>query len=446
MQISNYIHYSRNFLKEAAQSYELSLQKKWNKLNKSNVYKSTDGRTLKILSQGIWNRESGPDFLNAKILLDDIEKHGDIEIHFSSSDWFRHGHDKDNAYDNVVLHVLAEADMPSPNIPAFIIPESESENRSVKRKLIPGKCSSLFQRCSDKELINFLSDAALERFKIKSDLILTEMLEEGACTVFQKLVFEAMGYKNNRKAFLELFEKFNSYSEQEKMKNYEAILWGESGLLPDPATIKLNCELCGFIGKTWKKWWKIRKTSENNIIWYRKGQRPQNSPERRVAGLIEIISSAEGKLMDYFLKLFEELLNKEDENPALFIKRLTVHHPLWDYYSTFNSNRNKKASAVIGRSRILHILINVILPAVNAFYRLHADNKSANFAENFWKELPKEQNNAVLKRAFSKFGLNKRKKLLKKAVSQQGIFHLYKNFCEINHSDCSSCRMIKNEI
>lgn len=65
-----------------------------------------DGRTLEILSPGHWNLIGGPDFKGARLRLGGIECSGDVEVHFHASDWEAHGHRKDPAYANVVLHVL----------------------------------------------------------------------------------------------------------------------------------------------------------------------------------------------------------------------------------------------------------------------------------------------------------------------------------------------------
>ncbi|MDE6291720.1 MAG: DUF2851 family protein, partial [Muribaculaceae bacterium] len=69
-----------------------------------------DGRTVRIIDPGILNRDSGPDFFNAKVKIDGRTWAGNIEIHMKASDWHRHGHDSDPAYDNVILHVVALSD------------------------------------------------------------------------------------------------------------------------------------------------------------------------------------------------------------------------------------------------------------------------------------------------------------------------------------------------
>lgn len=72
---------------------------------------TTDGRSVEIVDTGQSNRDAGPDFFNAKVRIGDTMWAGNVEIHLRSSDWFRHGHHLDSAYDNVILHVTTQADM-----------------------------------------------------------------------------------------------------------------------------------------------------------------------------------------------------------------------------------------------------------------------------------------------------------------------------------------------
>ena len=71
---------------------------------------TTTGQQLEIIDTGLANRNAGPDFFNAKIKLDGVLWVGNIEIHTASSDWIKHGHHTDAAYNNVILHVASHID------------------------------------------------------------------------------------------------------------------------------------------------------------------------------------------------------------------------------------------------------------------------------------------------------------------------------------------------
>ncbi len=74
------------------------------------VLQTTNGLPVEVIDSGLQNPNAGPDFFNAKLKIDGALWVGNIEIHTHSSDWFRHGHDCDKAYDSVILHVVSEAD------------------------------------------------------------------------------------------------------------------------------------------------------------------------------------------------------------------------------------------------------------------------------------------------------------------------------------------------
>ena len=80
------------------------------KLYAASPLMTTKGQTVTVLDPGLHNDNAGPDFFNAKIKLDDELWVGNVEIHTKSSDWQRHGHQMDENYNNVVLHVVENAD------------------------------------------------------------------------------------------------------------------------------------------------------------------------------------------------------------------------------------------------------------------------------------------------------------------------------------------------
>ena len=78
---------------------------KYRLFNQEDLFTSLN-ESLKVLKTGGQNSHSGPDFFNAKIKIGNTVWAGNVEVHLKASDWKRHRHQKDRAYDNVILHVV----------------------------------------------------------------------------------------------------------------------------------------------------------------------------------------------------------------------------------------------------------------------------------------------------------------------------------------------------
>ena len=74
--------------------------------------KTTQGENLVILHSGHYLQLAGPDFFNSQLVIGDQKWAGNVEIHIKSSDWYIHNHEKDKAYENVILHVVWIHDAP----------------------------------------------------------------------------------------------------------------------------------------------------------------------------------------------------------------------------------------------------------------------------------------------------------------------------------------------
>lgn len=73
---------------------------------------TTQGSSLQVVKQGVYNTQAGPDFSNAQLKIDQLDWVGHVEIHLKSSDWFAHQHHQDSNYDAVILHLVWEDDVP----------------------------------------------------------------------------------------------------------------------------------------------------------------------------------------------------------------------------------------------------------------------------------------------------------------------------------------------
>ena len=72
--------------------------------------RTADGEAIQVVHPGTHNTDAGPDFFNSKVRIGETLWVGNVEIHVRSSDWNRHDHSSDEAYNNVILHVVHEDD------------------------------------------------------------------------------------------------------------------------------------------------------------------------------------------------------------------------------------------------------------------------------------------------------------------------------------------------
>jgi hypothetical protein len=421
---------------------ELAMQKYWNGMDVSQKFYTEDNIPLIIRSGGFWNHESGPDFKNAAIKLGDRKLKGDIELHMRASDWFTHQHQHDGAYAKVILHVVCENDLSQDKRellpPMLVLKQAEDELKELK-----GKCSeALYDLGIEKSREIFLK-AGAHRFKEKSRRFVRQIIIEGTEQSFWRFVFEAAGYKQNSAAFKILFKRFLAYPDELRKSNFEDILWGESGLLPDLATAKVHPEMKIFVRERWNNWWRIRHQSNSPILW-KSGGRPTNSPERRLAVLVNWMR----EFGDTPLKDLGKYAEKSSPEQLVehIMSKLEVSDDLWDNFVNFNTKKTSPAK-ISGTCFVLEVIVNVIFPAIYAMKEFDIFNKPEFVTEQIeksWQILPPTQENAITKRAGSLWFKDAAQKseVLDSAAARQGLIHIYREYCEKCQSDCNSCKWL----
>jgi hypothetical protein len=90
---------------------------------------TTTGENIEIFSAGLQNSDSGPDFHNARLRIGDTTWAGNVELHLNSSDWRKHKHAADNAYNNIILHVVYRDDEPLTMVDGRRVPTLELHDR-----------------------------------------------------------------------------------------------------------------------------------------------------------------------------------------------------------------------------------------------------------------------------------------------------------------------------
>ena len=425
---------------------ELAIQKQWSEVRRGTAFALSDGGTLRVLSPGRWNRMPGPDFRNAKLELNGTTLHGDVEVHGKTSDWISHGHGGDPMYDNVILHVVRRDDA-SPGNVAFlpqaavlVLPETgEGDDASDPKPY--AACAAFFAKMSPAELDTFLCDAGVDRLRLRADERLRMMISAGTTKAFLSAVAEQLGVPDNREVFRTLAERLREYREDELTAHFEALAWGESGLLPDPAADKrLTGDGRALASAWWDEWWPLRKNGGEGLF-FKRTCRPLNSPERRLAMLGAVgrtflpdpCGQLAGILKYGSIDLVLETLQD----------RLSGGEAFWDAHTSFRSAELKHHAALFGRPRVESLFADVILPVLAAYAKLAHNDALETRVFEFFRTMPLLQSNLVVRR-MQALCLPGRRNAVKCAAAQQGLIHLYKTHCEAQANDCGACRLYRS--
>ena len=388
---------------------------------------------IQILKVGQLNPDSGPDFLNAKINLNGLIWVGSIEIHLKSSDWNKHGHHLDKAYNGVVLHVVSQNDKLVYNqlgeqIPTLVLTDyvdnsliDKVENLMNNQNWIP--CQKLLPAVDPFILAQFLERIFVERLQIKSNKI-AKLLKENANSwddTFYQLLCESFGLKVNAIPMLQL-SNLLPFKVLLKHKNnllqLEALLFGVAGFLNNPKdnySIKLSKEH-QFL-KT-----KYNLVEVDLVSWKFLRMRPNSFPTVRIAQLAALIYNND--------RLFSKLINFES------IKELSsVFEAKASEYWTNHYNFNKKSIYLlknIGKQLHDNILINTLVPILVLYSKEKQDSSYQEKSINLMYNLNAEKNKYVTH--FEKLGFKS-----KNAAHSQSFLHLKNTYCD--EKKCLSCNI-----
>lgn len=176
---------------------------------------ATTGEKLSVRNFGEYNFDSGPDFFNGAVMIDDILHHGNIEMHVNSSDWIKHGHQFDPAYNNVILHVVYNHDMeilvndqPLPTLELKYLIDwkhfNESPGKLQFQNTIP--CDKQLAEVSFETISSQLKKNTHDRLQRKASEIdfLFETMELSIHELLFHVLLRAFGGKLNALPFLQL--------------------------------------------------------------------------------------------------------------------------------------------------------------------------------------------------------------------------------------------------
>lgn len=394
----------------------------------------TKNETIELVSIGEHNQDSGPDFFNSKIYVDKLLLVGNVEIHIKTSDWLKHKHQFDKAYDNLVLHVVYEHDVELPQnvnnhvsvleLKQYIKPSllEQYERIQLSKQAIP--CGQSIANVPDIIWKPWMDRLAITRIESKTEYIehLFQHSQQNYEDALYLLLCRNFGFKINNEAF-ELLGKTVPYSILKKYSNnslqIEALLFGAAGFLdelfsdPYPKLLQNEFEFLKHkhhLVSIKKEQWKFSKT------------RPVNFPTIRIAQFAHLISKQQSlyHLLETkpTVKILKEFFEVET-------------HEYWKSHFKFDITSDISVKN-LGESAFNSIIINTIVPFVFFMAQHSSQDSLTGYGLDLLSQLPAEVNTKT--KEYLVLGVK-----TENALESQAQIHLYDLFC--SKKACLHCNV-----
>jgi hypothetical protein len=395
---------------------------------------TTSGEAIEIYSAGLHNTDSGPDFANARIRIGDTTWAGNVELHLSSSDWEKHNHTVDNAYNNVILHVVYRDDEPVKMADGRVLPTLELKDRipaelySRYHNLVYGTqtvipCEATIGKLDDFTLKTWFTRVLIERLEKKSDAVIASLtINRGDWEeTFYQFLAANFGFKTNALPF-ELLAKSLPQNILAKHKNsplqIEALLFGQAGFLngdfEDDYPNKLKTEY-GFLRK------KFNLAPIDSHLWKFMRMRPLNFPTVRLAQFAALVVNSN--------HLFSKILDIKDVKSLQKLFTDIKTNEYWDDHYQFDKP-SKPASKNMGPASADLLLLNTVALFLFSYGRHNQQQYYIDRSLKLLENLPGENNNIIA--GFDSLGIK-----ANSAFETQALLELKNYYC--NYKKCLQC-------
>lgn len=401
----------------------------WENRLLSKDLRTVDGEDVSIVSVGVRNHDSGPDYINARIQIGGTLWVGHIEMHVNASDWFKHGHQDDDAYDNVVLHVVYHNDCERLNIPTLEIKDKFDESilagyEGFLRSRLWIPCEKLISGVQQFTWLSWLERIVVERLEAEVKDVFAQLVENNydwEQTMYQR-VMRYLGMKVNNDAFELLAKLLPLRILRKHIDNaiqVEAMIFGCAGFLEqtfeEPYPVLLQREF------------KILRSKFNLSVmpmayWKFLRMRPPNFPTIRLAQTASLICHCDS----WFSKLLE--INDLKSIRELFDIDTNEY---WNTHFVFGKP-SKMMKKTLGPTAIDVLVINAIVPVLFSYGIYHDDDELKDRSLGFLEKMEPEDN--LVLRRFRSMGV-----VACNAQQSQAILHLYKCYCK--KRKCLNCRV-----
>ena len=394
---------------------------------------TTDGKKVEVINPGMYNYDAGPDFKEAKVKIDGVLWVGNVEMHVRTSDWFRHGHDKDTSYDNIILHVVNIVDdtlkYPDGNdIPQMQldIPDYIKENYDkLLRSDCSPRCKNILGNVPRLLVHSWLSVLQVERLEERSHQILErwELLDKNWEDTLFVTIARNFGFGKNGEAFEQWAHSvpMNAVGKhRDSLFQIEAIFFGQAGLLNE------NNKQSDYYIRLQKEYAYLRQkfslTPINPNVWKFLRLRPQNFPHIRIAQLATLY---------YSQKFNMSRIIESDSVDIIYSLLNTKVSDYWQTHYTFSSDAVKPTDKQLTKSSKDLIIINGISPILFVYGRYKGYDSLCEKAITLWESIKPENNRYI--RDWTAAGIQP-----EHAADTQALIQLSHNYCEKH--DCLRCR------
>jgi predicted nucleic acid-binding protein len=395
---------------------------------------TTQGEELEVHSTGLHNTHAGPDFQNTRIRIGETTWAGNTELHLSSSDWQRHGHTADNAYDNVILHVVYRDDEPLFRTDGRRVPTLELKDRISPdlynryhnlifgaKTIIP--CEASIATIDGLTMQNWLTRILVERLEKKSETVIATLnLNRGDWEeTFYQFLAANFGFKTNALPF-ELMAKSLPQNILAKHKNnpmqIEALIFGQAGFLNEdftdeyPRSLKKEYE---FLKK------KFNLTPIESHLWKFLRMRPQNFPTIRLTQFAALVVKSN--------HLFSKVLETKEVKALRDLFNNIEINNYWETHYRFDKE-SKPVGKHLGAASVDTILLNTVTLFLFSYGRHLQQQYYISRSLKLLENIPGEQNSIMTD--FANLGLK-----INTAFESQALLELKNNYCD--YKKCLQC-------
>jgi hypothetical protein len=392
----------------------------------------TTGESCVVVKPGLYNTHSGPDFLDARIRIDGTLWAGNVEVHIHASDWYRHDHQQDDVYDNIILHVVFLEDKAVRRKSGVAIPTIELSGKFEEKLLqnyqslmknkswIP--CTSMVNTVDRFTRNNWIDRVLVERLEHRTRDI-NERLEfnnRNWSETFYQLLARNFGFRVNALPF-ELLARSLPVNILAKHKDHpdqiEALLFGQAGMLA------VNCKDEYFLNLKREYEFLANKYNLKPLdghLWRFMRLRPSNFPTIRLSQFSALVHQS--------AHLLSKVLEVESL-PTLTSLFQCQASAYWNDHYTFGKIKKGKVKK-LGKAGINLILINTIVPFLFAYGKLRGQPDYSDRALKYLDQVPGESNSMI--RQWKMLGMNTRS-----AFHTQALIELKQAYCDTKR--CLHC-------